>query len=1426
MGAGNGLGDRQMKAAIALVALLLAAWDAARATLIHQWKFNQTSGTTLTDSVGNAHAQIVVLAGGGGYSLDGKRIRLDGGTRSSADYVLFPENTFDGLTNVTVEMWAIPHSFPNWGRVFDIGPGTDNPAGTLVRAAFSQATDGESQRYGLYPGAINAAMKTPVDREYHYVMTWSADGTLTFYRDGVLIGTQNTGSTNIATLAALPNTTFWLGRSHFTSDSTANASWNEVRVYDEVLDAATVLNNFRRGCDDTFGLLHRWSFSETTGTNVADSIATATGYVTQLGAADFTRGGGTITLAGGTRSAADYVSLPARRLDGLTNMTIEIWAAPNSAQNWGRVVDIGDGSTPDTSCLLSFSQGSDINQQRLEWKPAGTADSALPTTLGNQYHYVIAWDQSAGQCRWYRNGAFVAGFALGTNTLAGVPNTAFWLARSHYTADSTANATYNEVRLYNRALSADEILFRYQQGPDSIALAPATAADDSITLNPGGSVLLDVLANDTPNRLDPDTLAIVASPGNGTATVVASGRIRYTNTDGTSDTFSYRVTDLITGNDATGTVLVTVSSALRLAAPTLKMPGAPPATRYQIVNAFPGLFFEDALAIATPPGRTNQIFVVERRGRISYVPDINAATPQRLVFLDITNQVSFDDTVEGERGLLGLAFHPGFETNGYFYVYYVAPGGSPYIDRLARFTADPVTLTVNTNTQVRLFDVVDEEFNHNGGDLHFGPDGYLYIGMGDEGGQYNARQNAQRIDKDLYSALLRIDVDKKPGNVEPRPSANTTTIYTNASGLAHYSIPADNPFVNATNFLGSAINTNALRAEVFSLGYRHIWRFSIDPPTGDIWVGDVGQDTYEEVNVVTNGSNCGWAYYEGNVLAKTLYPSQTTLLSNPPPSFVHRAPLYTYVHTGLPGDPLYKGNSITGGIVYRGNRIPELNGAYVFGDFESANIWALWRTNNTVTVQRIAGQIGVAAFGHDPGNGDVLLANYVFNQVQRLEKVDADVAAFPQKLSDTGAFADVTTLTPNPGVVNYEPIVPFWSDHAIKRRWFAIPDLTNRFTHAVNANWSLPPGAVWVKHFDLELQRGNPSTKKRLETRFLVTTTNGVYGVSYAWNDAATEAYLVADGGTNFNLTVLDGSNVITQQWGIPSRAQCLACHTPAGGHILSFTTRQMNHVVTMNGVAGNQLATMSAAGYFANPVGNPNTLPAHAAPTNTAVSLEHRVRSYLTVNCSQCHQPGGAGPATWDARAWLTLEQTGLIHGAPNNNGGNPQNKLVVPGDPAHSVLLQRIAANGFSRMPPLATTELDEASIALLSEWIQNFDPARATYAEWAAFYSAGNRDADPDGDGRNNLREFLTGTLPVEADADPTTLTLTLAPSGQLTVEYPLSPNATAQVETSTNLVEWWTWDVPGNNGTPSVNDLLTIQGTITNDHQFFRLRLEER
>ncbi len=237
------------------------------------------------------------------------------------------------------------------------------------------------------------------------------------------------------------------------------------------------------------------------------------------------------------------------------------------------------------------------------------------------------------------------------------------------------------------------------------------------------------------------------------------------------------------------------------------------------------------------------------------------------------------------------------------------------------------------------------------------------------------------------------------------------------------------------------------------------------------------------------------------------------------------------------------------------------------------------------------------------------------------------------------------------------------------------------------------------------------------------------------------------------------------------------------------------------------------------------------AVPDESGYPSEARVRSYLAANCAYCHQSGGtAAPAAWDGRSELTLDQTGLINGSASNNGGITLNKLVVSGDIAHSIIYNRVAvANGFTRMPALGSNELDQAGIALLTEWIQQGLPARKTYDTWrleklgSSTSPASQPSADPDGDGRTNQEEFLAATDPLKGTSFPVA-----SPSvngSQFSLGFYAPVNRSVQVEASSNLADWSLWNVPGNEGLPQPGGSVSLSGAISGNKNFFRLRFRE-
>jgi uncharacterized repeat protein (TIGR03806 family) len=848
----------------------------------------------------------------------------------------------------------------------------------------------------------------------------------------------------------------------------------------------------------------------------------------------------------------------------------------------------------------------------------------------------------------------------------------------------------------------------------------------------------------------------------------------------------------------------------RLANTTLALPQAAPGYLYTVTNAFPGVLITNPMAIAAPPGETNRIFIVERAGRIVVIT--NLAAPTRTVFLDLTSR---GIQTSGESGTLGLAFHPNYASNRYFFVFYTLNSyttaqGTGRHQRVSRFQANVANPnSASLASEVVLFTQFDEAGNHNGGDLHFGPDGYLYISLGDEGNQDDSLNNSQTIRKDFFAGILRIDPDKRPGNVPPN-------FHPAQEGQTNYWVPADNPWVSVP-LPGETNSTGNARTEFFAVGLRNPWRMSFDPVTGWLWVGDVGGGQREEINIVTNGGNYGWAYREG------FLTGPKAALSNNFPGAILTNPIRDYARGTTATNT---GNSITGGLVYRGTNLPALTGAYIYADYVSGNVWALrYNGTNVTDFQLLFQDTGIVAFGRDPANGDVLLCDISPSAVKRLILNPDYEGVFPPVfLTQVGAFTNLSTLTPHAGIVPYTINVPFWSDNALKRRWFSLPNTNAKITFTPQGNWSFPTGAVWIKHFDLVTNEAT-GQGRRLETRFLVKNNDGVYGLTYRWGTSTTQATLVEQNGLDETITIWNSSGVTRNQvWRYPSRAECLICHTPEGGFALGFNTPQMNCLNTYTnfhgatGVTDNQLRALNHVGYFNPAVSNLHLLPALAHWTNTAYSLEYRVRSYLQANCAHCHQPGGTGLGNFDARITTPLSQAGLVNGPLNNNLGNPNARVIVPGSTANSMLHARINTLGSNRMPPLASSVIDSNNVALVAAWINSAALVNyQTFAQWqVTHFGATNAPLaaphlDADGDGLDNYHEWLVGTVPTNSLSD---WRVTIERSGDATlIQFPHVANRAFEVQYGVGddaLSLWQPLNVPGNNPFPAAT---TFPATIT-------------
>jgi len=677
-----------------------------------------------------------------------------------------------------------------------------------------------------------------------------------------------------------------------------------------------------------------------------------------------------------------------------------------------------------------------------------------------------------------------------------------------------------------------------------------------------------------------------------------------------------------------------------------------------------------------------------------------------------------------------VCFHPKFAENGHLYLgWNGALDGSPKRTRITRYTmqtAEPYRLNLSSATEIIAWD----SDGHNGGDMAFGADGMLYITSGDGTSDSDVNLTGQDLTK-LLAKVLRIDVD--------RPSEGR-----------QYSVPADNPFVGR----------KGVCPETWAAGLRNPWRITSDRESGQIWVGNNGQDLWEQVYLIRKGDNYGWSTYEGGHLF-----------------YADRKLAYEPVTKPAADHPHSEARSLTGGIVYRGKKLPELVGHYIYGDYSTGKIWAIKHVNGATSPPKLIADttLAITSFAADM-EGEILITDHKREDggLYRLELNDVTEASsahhkFPRKLSESGLFASVAGHQVQPGVIPYSVNSPLWSDGAHKERFIAIPHKEGqdmRIDFSTPRGWNFPDETVLIKSFALETIEGDPKSRRWIETRFLTRQSGEWEGYSYIWNDEQTDATLVGAEGLDRELQVQVSKSaehpggLRRQTWRYPSRTECMVCHSRAANFVLGLTQLQMNKDHDYGGVVDNQLRVLEHLGmlkvnYHGEATGKlretgenkaradgltdtkaieqfaaefldryvasrdqrpakPTSLLTHSPekyprlpdPYDSSQPTEARSRSYLHANCSICHVEAGGGNSQIQLEFTKPLGETKLVDVPPMHHKFDlPDARLIAPGHPERSVLLHRIGHRGpgTGQMPQLATSVVDREAVKLFEAWIR---------------------------------------------------------------------------------------------------------------------------
>jgi len=647
------------------------------------------------------------------------------------------------------------------------------------------------------------------------------------------------------------------------------------------------------------------------------------------------------------------------------------------------------------------------------------------------------------------------------------------------------------------------------------------------------------------------------------------------------------------------------------------------------------------MGLAGIPNGSSDVFIAFRSGQLIR---INFAEPSLAkTVADLNVLAGTPVGLIGEGGFLGFAVHPDFPKNGRVFVSWTSADASP--NNFVRSRVGYVTSLdggQSFTSYVNLIEFEQDHGNHYGGGIAFGRDGRLYLSFGDGGSSLGQRTDT------FFGKVLRIDVDAG----------------------SPYTIPNDNPFR-----LGGG------EPATFAYGFRNPFRISIDRETGDLWLADVGQNKWEEIDRVALGGNYGWPCREGRhpfTSDPTLCPSNASVID----------PIFEHEHVA----GVSTQRSITGGVVYRG-RISAAYGSYIYGDFQTQELFRLSfnRATGAASSELLnpSGPFGGwVGFGED-ASGEVYALDLGGSIYKMVAATDAGVSGpGPETLSQRGCLPSQAA-----GLIPYDVNAPFWSDGADKERFIGLPD-GRTINVAADGDFEFPNGSVLVKTFSVG--------SKKIETRLFMRHEDGNWaGYSYEWLDDQSDAVLLAD--SKRKRIAAD------RDWYFPSRAECMRCHTERAGRTLGLELGQLNRdfvYVSTNRIS-NQLDTFDRIGLFTTPLASDaSPRPLLPSPSDPAQPLEARSRAYLHSNCAGCHRPPGEGRALLDLRFTTPLKDTLTCNVAPlAGDQGTTGAKLLTPGNINLSLLSLRPHATTAARMPPLASSVVDTQGLdGALDAWIKS--------------------------------------------------------------------------------------------------------------------------